>query len=559
MASLVEQIRNRGKEAAKQPKAKVKRTPIATGRKVPRQPKVSGGTGAKVDLGGSNVRTKLRTRTIEENRTATRNGAKSARLAGGLDKAANAAARAGLNTNVRAAGVAAEAAGRKLSGTTSTNAATAGAAARRAGTAGASGAGGGGAAPVGGAGGSSGAGGGAAGGGAAGSGGAGTAADAPETVEEYVNRLYDPAFRSIARNRKSLNTQLTANQASQQRFEEWLAAKRGEGRTWLQDMHSKANEQAMTQRGINGGVADQARAAAGATTAGVGDMAVNEAGGQANQNLATSNEQMLNTRVAAGTASTNSNLANFDAQALVADALNTNRRQQLLAEYNKGVRGYDDDELKLRLQVGQSIREEEANRANQAFLNAYKEKELGIKEGQLAVDQMNAQTRAWDAQAGVEYRNAKLQLEKVKADRNWTTAQFNAKLKAEKLKIEQRAAVRANKDNNAQTKATDAVGKAIISWLPSTTDPLGRPIPRSLTSLNGAERISLSQRAIVFLKARHPRLTAQQALQVITGTVGPNALLDDNGQPSQDLISLINTSFTKGATPRSPRSLFSGF
>ncbi len=511
----------------------------------------AGGTGSRVDLGGDNVRTRLRTRTTAENRGADQDAAKYTKQRDAMLKAGKAAARTGQSLNTRAAGAAAANAQTRVPGTTSTRAATAGAAARSSGAAG-------GAAPVGGAGGSSGA-----GGGSAGSGGSGAAAatptDAPETVEQYVNRLYDPAFRSIARNRAALESQLTGNQASQQRFEEWLAAKRGEGRTWLQDMHAKANEHAaQSQAGVSG-LADQARAAAGATTAQFDPATTAGAGGAYNQQIASGNEQMLNTRVAAGTASTNSNLANFDAQALVADALNTNRRQQLLAEYNKTKRGYDDDEMKLRMQVGTSVREEEANRANQEFMNAYKEKELGIKQGALEVDQLNAQTRAWDAQARVEYNNAKLQLEKVKAERNWTTAQFNAKLKAEKLKIEQRAGARAAKDNNAQAKATDSVSKAITSWLPSTTDPLGRPIPRSLTSLNGAERSSISQRAIVYLKARHPRLTAKQALQVITGTVGPNALLDDNGQPNQQLITLINTSFLKGQTPRTPGQLFSGF
>lgn len=473
----------------------------------------------------------------------------------GLRRAGGAADRTGQKLNVRAAGIAAERAGRTIPGTVNKKKATADAARRRStgGSGGSGGVGGGGGrpAPVGGAGGSSGSSGATAGGASGGT--------SEETVEQYINRLYDPAFRSLARNRASLDAQLTANQASQQRFEEWLAAKRGEGRTWLQDMHRTANEHAASSQAQVRGVADQARAAAGATTAQFDPSVVSgEGGGVYNQQIASGNEQMLNTRVAAGTASTNSNLANFDAQALVADALNTNRRQQILAEYNKARRGYDDDEAKLRLQVGAAVREEEANRANREFMNAVKERELGIKEGGLEVDRINAQTRAWDAQAQAEYRVQSLRLRKLAEERKWTTAQFNARLQTEKLKIQQRATVR-QQDNNAQAKATDAMSKALPSWIPTGADPLGRPIKRSITSLTGAERAQVAQRAITFLKARHPRLTAQAALQVITGVVGPNALLDDNGQPIQQLIGLINTSFTKGRRPLTPREMISGF
>lgn len=363
-----------------------------------------------------------------------------------------------------------------------------------------------------------------------------------ETPEEYVNRLYDPAFRSIARSRAALGQQLTANQASQKRFEEWLAAKRGEGRTWLQDMHNKANEQAASSQAGVSALADQSRAAANATTAASDPQTVASAGGYANAQIAGGNEQLLNTRIAAGTATTNSNLANFDAQALVADALNANSRQQLLAEHNKAMRGYNDDELKLRTQVAASTREEQANRLNQSILQAYKERELGIKEGQLGVAQQNAQTNFMDAQAQAEYRVQTLRLKKLAEERKWTTAQFNSKLQVEKLKIQQRAAARQSKvkDNQAQLKATDALNTAYKQWLPSK-DVGGLPAPKPVSELTPDERLALGRQAILFIKARHPRLRVDQVLSIIGGTVGAQVLLGADGRPDQSLKDLLNT------------------
>lgn len=340
----------------------------------------------------------------------------------------------------------------------------------------------------------------------------------PDTsVEQDVAKLYNPAMRAIARQRDSLGLQNEQRLKSQQNFENWLAQKQGEGAQWLREMQAN-NQTAAAQAGQ--AAADKINTTLTSIRGMLGNSAADTLagnGGVAAAENAATNAQDVMTRANAGAASVGSNLAVFNANQGIDAARMANLRSVINAEYNRGLADLGNQETTLRTNFAKAVQEgkqqqiqNQLDREAADFMNQY-------RQGQLGVEQQNADTRRVAAQVDAQYKAERLRIDQAYRAGQLTLRERELQLKAAEAKRKARAG---GKNNNAQRQATDALG----TWLGKQLESYGSgAIPgqtASYESLNAAEQGQLIHKGIAFLKARHPRLRQAQVLQILNGTYG---------------------------------------
>lgn len=363
-------------------------------------------------------------------------------------------------------------------------------------------------------------------GGSGGGGGGSTASTAPPTttvpdtgVEQDVAKLYNPAMRAIARQRDSLGLQNEQRLKSQQNFENWLAQKQGEGAQWLREMQAN-NQTAAAQAGQ--AAADKINTTLTSIRGMLGNSAADTLagnGGVAAAENAATNAQDVMTRANAGAASVGSNLAVFNANQGLDAARMANLRSVINAEYNRGLADLGNQETTLRTNFAKAVQEgkqqqiqNQLDREAADFMNQY-------RQGQLAVDQQNADTRAVQAQVDAKYKAERLRIDEAYRAGQLTLRERELQLKAAQAQLRARQKAR-GKNAGAQRQATDALG----TWLTNQLKNYGGgAIPgqtASYESLNAADQGQLIHKGIAFLKARHPKLRQAQVLQILNGTYG---------------------------------------